>query len=173
MGIYIALGANQNAQFEGKSLTPEHTFAKLVEVFEANGIDVLAISGVWQSPAWPDPDTQPAYKNSVIEVKTDLSAKDLITVLKTLEYSFGRLESERNAARPLDLDIVDYEGRIVRSNRLTLPHPRMLERAFVLFPLQEIAPHWRDPKKNREIQDWIARLPLSNVAHLHRLGSFN
>ena len=83
----------------------------------------------------------------------------------------GRARSVKNAARTLDLDLLDYKGQITNEAMIILPHPRMLSREFVLFPLSEIAPDWTDPKKKRAIQDWIARLPLSSVAPLQRVGS--
>jgi len=107
----------------------------------------------------------------VIEVETTVQPLELLKILKDMEYSFGRRDGERNAARPLDLDILDYKGRRIHQPRLTLPHPRMCDRPFVLFPLSEIAPNWRDPIKNRAVQDWIARLELSEVNPLKWLGN--
>lgn len=128
------------------------------------------MSGVWESPAWPDPHAQPPYKNAVIEVQTDKEPEALLQVLKTFEYAFGRREDVRNAPRPLDLDILDYNGALWDRPGLKLPHPRMCERAFVLLPLSEIAPIWKDPIENRAIYEWIARLELSDIKPLKRLG---
>lgn len=170
MPIYIALGANQPSQFSGQTNTPLETFALVFNELEKQNITVSTVSGLWESPAWPDPHAQPAYNNAVIEVETAIEPLDLLTILKNLEYEFGRRDGERNAARPLDLDILDYSGMNLSQPRLTLPHPRMCDRPFVLFPLSEIAPDWRDPTKNRAVQDWIARLELSEVKSLKWLG---
>ncbi|NNC36764.1 MAG: 2-amino-4-hydroxy-6-hydroxymethyldihydropteridine diphosphokinase [Hyphomonadaceae bacterium] len=170
MPIYVALGANQNSVFNGQSHTPVETFQLLFKELADGGINVINVSGLWESPAWPDPKTQPAYNNAVIEISTDLRPVSLLQVLKTLEYSFGRREGIRNAPRPLDLDILDYHGLTLNRAGLTLPHPRMCDRPFVLFPLCEIAPEWRDPIKNRAIDNWIARLELSEVTPMKRLG---
>ena len=170
MAIYIALGANQNSQFDNRENTPSKTFSLVFNVLENRDIHVSKVSGLWESPAWPDPKAQPAYKNAVIEVNTSIEALHLLKTLKDLEYAFGRREGERNAARPLDLDILDYSGQQINKPGLTLPHPRMCDRPFVLFPLYEVAPDWRDPIKNRTIIDWIARLEQSEVKPLKRLG---
>ena len=176
--IFIALGANQSATYHGETLNPKQTFLCVIEVLNASDIKVVGVSGLWQSPAWPDPDAQPSYKNAVITVETALSPAKLLVFLKNLEQEFGRKPvarkpMARNAPRPLDLDIIDYNGEILNTDSLTLPHPRMYERGFVLFPMQEIAPNWHDPIKNRAIMDWIARLSLSDTYGLECLGRFN
>ncbi len=167
--VFVALGANQHAHYHGQELTPEHTFLRVFDFFAKNKIKVLKVSGLWESPAWPDPLAQPAYKNAVVQVETMLSPLDLLAFLKRTEEEFGRKPTVRNAPRPLDLDILDYQDRVLDTQILTLPHPRMCERGFVLFPLQEITPNWIDPIKNRAILDWIARLPLSDVEPLKRI----
>lgn len=168
MSVFIALGANQQAMFGGKPLSPIESFQHALTYFEAMEIKVKSTSHIWQSPAWPDPHTQPAYYNAAVKIETLLQPVDLLNVLKQIEYDFGRRQSERNASRPLDLDILDYNGAVLRSGRLMLPHPRMCERSFVLFPLHEIAPNWRDPIHNRLILEWIARIPYKDVEVLFR-----
>lgn len=170
MGIYIALGANQPATYRGEVVSPQETFFLAVVRLQQFGINVTRASHLWQSPAWPDPNAQPPYINAVIAVDTKLEPLDLLAVLKQAEAAFGRVEAERNAPRPLDLDILDYDGQIMDSETLTLPHPRMLTRPFVLMPLAEIAPNWQDPIKKCAITDWTARLILDDVAQLQRLA---
>jgi len=76
---------------------------------------------------------------------TALPAPDLLAVMQRLETRFGRARGERNAARVLDLDLLDYRGEVIETAPLILPHPRLHERRFVLAPLAEIAPAWRHP----------------------------
>lgn len=170
--VFIALGANQDARYLGETHTPRETFFRVLSCLTENAINVKSVSGLWQSPAWPDPQAQPAYTNAVINVETALAPQDLLTFLKRLEQQFGRKPSQRNAPRPLDLDILDFGGEVLKTKTLTLPHPRMCKRGFVLFPLQEITPHWRDPIKDRAIKDWIAQLHSSDVDGLKYLGRF-
>lgn len=179
MAIYVALGANQAAQYRGKTVTPAETFLLAVERLQQFGVDVLKTSNLWQSPAWPDPDAQPPYINAVIAVETKLDPHALLALLKKTEAAFGRVAAKRNAPRPLDLDILDYHGQVInydgrtmrKGETLTLPHPRMLSRPFVLMPLAEIAPNWRDPVIMRAITGWAARLALEDVAPMKRLGA--
>lgn len=169
MGIYIALGANQPAQYNGQVCAPAQTFRQALTLL-GRDMKIVAASNLWQSPAWPDPDAQPPYINGVMEVDTAHNPLTLLKTLKQAEAAFGRTKTVRNAPRSLDLDILDYHGQILHSDVLTLPHPRMLTRPFVLFPLAEIAPDWRDPKKKRTLQDWTARLSLNEVVSMQRLG---
>ena len=82
---------------------------------------------------------QPDFFNMTCLVTTDLSPQDLLFFLKQIERQMGRQTSFRNAPRPIDLDILLYDDLILESPELTIPHPRMSERAFVLVPLAEIA----------------------------------
>jgi len=154
-GIYIALGGNLSNQKE--------TFAKALDRLAAQDVNIKAISGLWQSPSWPLGQGHPDYLNAVAEVAFEGKAEVLLTILQEIERDFGRVRSERNAPRTLDLDIIDFRGEIYESDTLTLPHPRMRERGFVLFPLAQIAPHWCDPVTRLKVGDYEARLPLSDV----------
>jgi 2-amino-4-hydroxy-6-hydroxymethyldihydropteridine diphosphokinase len=82
----------------------------------------------------------PDYVNAVVQVQTTLSAPDLLSALQSIEAQAGRERPYRNAPRTLDLDVLLYGSAVVKSVGLTVPHPRMTERAFVLHPLHEIAP---------------------------------
>ncbi len=139
-------------------------------MMEACDISVERKSGLWQSPAWPPGSDAPDYLNAVIAVKYDGTAETLLKTLHEIETALGRVRTVRNAPRTLDLDILDFSGQIIDSADLTLPHPRMLSRGFVLFPLEEIEPEWVDPVYKQSLSDHIARLPLSDVDPMHRIG---
>lgn len=84
---------------------------------------------------------QPEFINAVAEVATDLTPHELLAALMSIETRMGRVRTFRNAPRTLDLDLLWYQDVLLNSEELTLPHPRMQERAFVLVPLNDIAPH--------------------------------
>jgi 2-amino-4-hydroxy-6-hydroxymethyldihydropteridine diphosphokinase len=96
-----------------------------------------------------------------------LSPAALLTLLHEVEASFGRKRAEPNAPRTLDLDILDYEGRVEQGPPV-LPHPRMAGRAFVLLPLRDVAPDWRHPVSGQSISDLISALPPTDIARLPR-----
>lgn len=171
MPVYIALGANLSSEDDaGTPMTPAQTFQAACEGLAVRGVVVEAISSLWQSPAWPPGSIQPDYINACARVKTDFDARQTLTVLHDVERAFGRTRSVKNAARPLDLDLLDYAGQVIDAGDIQIPHPRMLNRGFVLFPLSEVAPDWVDPIKKRAIADWTARLPLADVAPLNKIG---
>lgn len=119
------------------------------------GIALVSESPWYGSAAFP-PSDQPDFINGVVLVSTALDPQTLLAALHRIEASFGRQRNFRNAARPLDLDIVDYGGRIDGSGPV-LPHPRLHERLFVLRPLADIVPHWRHPVSGRRVDELIAR----------------
>ena len=92
---------------------------------------------------------QPDFINAVCLLATDLPPHDLLAALHDIESRFGRERSFRNAPRTLDLDIIDFDGRILSEEHLTLPHPRAHERSFVMLPLAEVAPDYHLPGYGR------------------------
>ncbi len=170
MPVYIALGANLSSEDDaGNSQSPAETFSATASALEERGIKVTAMSALWQSPAWPPGSKQPDYINACARIETTLSPRKMLRALHSVEAQFGRRRTVKNAARPLDLDLLDYGGQVIDAPDIEIPHPRMLARSFVLFPLAEVAPNWTDPRKKRAITDWIARLPLSDVMPMKRL----
>ena len=151
--ILIALGANLPS-FVG---APVATLHAALGTFAQRNVAVRAVSPFYTSTAWPD-SRDPEFVNAVVNVETELPPSELLTVLKEIERAFGREISQRNAPRPLDLDILDYNGKIEKEFP-TLPHPRLHERGFVLIPLREIAPHWTHPVSGLHVDTLIESLP--------------
>ena len=163
--IYIALGANLPSA--GRS--PAQTLALALDALEARGIAVVARSSDWRSPAWPDP-AAPAYVNAVAEVASGLTPRALLDQLHAVEAEFGRVRHIRWESRVLDLDLLDYRGEhCTDEDGMEVPHPRLADRAFVLLPLAEIAPHWRQPQSDRKIADMIAALPAADMSATRKL----
>lgn len=163
MSVFIGLGANMSSPYG----PPKATLSAALQAFPEQHIRVLNVSRWYASPAYPDP-SAPPFTNSVAKVATDLSPPQLLRVLHDLERHFGRIRRAQWEPRPVDLDILDYDGLCSPADRVEgypdIPHPRMTERAFVLFPLQELAPNWRDPRSGQSIISLIQALPSDQTA---------
>lgn len=141
--MVVALGCSLPGSYPSR----ESSLEAAVEALAGEGLAVVARSGWWTSAAWPDP-TAPAYLNGVALVETALSADETLAALHRIEARFGRVRSEPNAPRTLDLDLIAH-GRTVLEDAVVVPHPRAHERLFVMGPLAQIAPEWRHPVSGR------------------------
>lgn len=139
--ILIGIGGNlATAQFGA----PRETLSAALAALETAGICIAARSAWYRSEPVPRSD-QPWFVNAVASLATDLQPSELLGVLQRTETQFGRVRDERNAARVLDLDLLDHRGAVMVTPSLVLPHPRLHQRRFVLAPLAEIAPDWHHP----------------------------
>lgn len=129
---FVALGAN----LEDPVRQIRNAIAELRSIEQTQ---VLAVSSLYRTAPVGYAD-QPDFINAAAKLRTGLSPHELLDALHAIENRHGRQRSVRNAPRTLDLDLLLYGMRVVREDDLTLPHPRMHERAFVLMPLAEIAP---------------------------------
>jgi len=136
-------------------------------VTELDGIDrtrLLAASSLYRSDPVGYAD-QPHFINAVAKLQTRLSPHELLDALHVIENRHGRRRSVRNAPRTLDLDLLIYGVLVLQEEGLTLPHPRMHERAFVLMPLAELAPDARVPGRG-PVAQLLAQVDRSGVEKL-------
>src|SRR3954468_12022730 len=117
--ILIALGSNLPSGVGG----PKETIAAALDELGLKGLTIVKRSSLYRSAAWPDP-SDPPFVNAVAEVRTALAPDALLKVLHEVESHFGRKRNRPNAPRSLDLDLIDYDGRI-EEGPPALPHPRL------------------------------------------------
>ena len=159
--IYIGLGANLPHPTYG---SPVETLTAALADLSVRGIEIRRLSPWYRSAPVPVSD-QPWYVNAVAEIASDLPADRVLAVLHEVEEAFGRVRGKPNAARQIDLDLLDYRRETASGGpgRATLPHPRMASRAFVLRPLADLAPDWRHPLTASPIGALVAALPAGQI----------
>lgn len=129
---YLSLGANLG--------DCERTLREaLHRLNAADGVELAAVSPVYETEPWGKTD-QPRFLNLAAAVRTTLAPTELLSLTQSVETALGRVRHERWGARVIDIDILYMEGVVLRTEMLTLPHPYLTRRAFVLVPLAEIAP---------------------------------
>jgi 2-amino-4-hydroxy-6-hydroxymethyldihydropteridine diphosphokinase len=154
---YIGLGSNLRS--------PERQIlAAFDRIAAAPRIELLARSSLYRS-APVGYAAQPDFVNAVAALRTTLSAHELLDTLLEIERRHGRVRELPNGPRTLDLDVLIYGDMMLTSDRLALPHPRAHERAFVLLPLVEIAPHCVIPGRGRAA-DWLPRVAGQQVMRI-------
>ena len=117
------------------------------------GIELIQASGVYETEAIGGPSDNPLFLNTVLEIQTSLEARQLLEACLAVEDEFDRCRPVKWAPRTLDIDILFYTDQIICEERLTIPHPRLQERAFVLAPLMEIAPDFKHPLLDQTITE--------------------
>jgi len=124
-------------------------------------INLIKRSSFYKTPSYPN-NKNPKFINTIIEVSSHLKPDDLAQTLLLIEEKLGRKRKQKNEPRTCDIDIIDFNGKIMNFNYNNLlfkvPHEKLIYRNFVLFPLQEILPNWKHPKTKEDINSLIEKL---------------
>jgi len=159
--IAIGIGANLYGRNAG---APLNTCKAALEALGGMQVRVVRQSRWYWSVPVPV-SSQPNFVNAVVEVEAEYNPKELLTILHNVEAEFGRTRGGLNAARVLDLDLLTYNDEVRGpGSDVRLPHPRMHERAFVLKPFIELAPHWNHPILKCSALKLLAQMPPGQVA---------
>ncbi|MBW8011762.1 MAG: 2-amino-4-hydroxy-6-hydroxymethyldihydropteridine diphosphokinase [Chloroflexi bacterium] len=151
--VYLALGSNlgassANLQAAIDSLAPD--------------VHVLRQSPVYETAPWGFAE-QNDFLNQVVEVETELSPEGLLAYLKHIEVQVGRTPNFRNGPRVIDIDILLFDNLVFESGNLTIPHPGLAERAFVLVPLADLNPSIIHPKLDESVGELLSKLDTSGI----------
>lgn len=156
--VFIGLGSNLD--------DPLLQLKKAVEYLkQLKMLNVINISSFYSSPPM-GPQDQPDFINAVVEVTTSLSAEQLLDELQQIEHKQGRLRSQHWGARTLDLDILLYGSKVIKTGRLTVPHSGISERNFVLYPLSDLLDASFKIPESGKISELLAACPMAGIRRL-------
>ena len=157
--IYLAIGSNLG----NKKCNIEKAKFKLLQ----KNINIVQSSCYYESLSWPNPN-YPKFINVVLRISTYLKPLELLKICKDIEKDLGRIKSAQNSPRKCDIDLIDYKKMISKS-KITLPHPRMHLRNFVLLPLFEINKNWKHPISKHHIKRLILSLPNRDITSIKQI----
>lgn len=182
--VLLAMGANL-ASFAG---VPEVTIKESLRELSDAGIEVLEVSKLYRTPAFP-PGSGPDFVNAAVLCRAEKLPAEIIQILHRIEEKFGRERQDRWSARTIDIDLLAVgalvcpdlethkswrslsltEQQIQVPDGLILPHPRMQERAFVLRPLADVAPDWEHPILGQTVLEMLEALPNDDLKGIEPL----
>ena len=159
---YLAIGSNLG----NKSNNIERTKFELKKY----KIKILKSSSNYISDSWPDA-SKPKYVNIIVKIVTSLKPLELLKICNLIELKLGRIRLKKNSPRTCDIDIIDFNKKIInkKNNQLILPHPRMNKRNFVLLPLFEVDKSWKHPKTQINIVNLINSLPVRDLRSIKKI----
>jgi 2-amino-4-hydroxy-6-hydroxymethyldihydropteridine diphosphokinase len=154
VSVFVGLGSNLGRRAENLRWA--------ISELKAKGFELIHSSRIYETkPAGFR--YQPKFLNMVIEAQTDLEPLECLKTLKTIESRLGRRRWFKNGPRSIDLDLLFYDQAVVNTGELTIPHPRLHRRPFVLFPLLEIAPNLRHPRLGVSIAEMVKELSSNGL----------
>tara|TARA_B100000767_G_C19701033_1_gene508424 strand:- start:62 stop:571 length:510 start_codon:yes stop_codon:yes gene_type:complete len=151
--IYINIGSNLNSKKGNKF----YNLNKAIDLIILEKIKIIKSSSIYETPSYPN-QKNPKFLNICLEIKTQIKPEALLKKFKYIEKKLERIKGTKNQPRTCDIDIIDYENRIINTNNIIVPHPRAHLRNFVLYPLNEISPKWTHPITNKKIDFLIRKL---------------
>lgn len=151
--VYLALGSNLGMRQDNLSIAKE----KL-----STAVNVVEESLIYETPPWGVLD-QPAFLNQVIKGETPYNPMKLLEYIKRIEIEMGRVKNVRFGPRIIDIDIIFYENFVINEPGLQIPHPRLRGRAFVLLPLNDIAPDFYHPVLNMSTSELLQETDTTEI----------
>ncbi len=162
--IYLNIGSNLPLEEGGR----EENILKAISCLRKLNLDLIEISSFYQTPSYPN-NSDPKFINLCIKLKSNLNSSELLNEIKKIEKKLGRTRIKKNEPRTCDIDIIDFNGEIIKSDELIVPHPRLHLRNFVIYPLKEIEPNWSHPIFNKNIDSFFQELHKNSHNEITRL----
>ena len=156
--VYIGIGSNLGNRI--------NNIERAKHFLILNKINIIKSSCFYETLSWPDI-KKPKFFNIVIQSDTKLSLKKLLSIFQSIEKKLGRKKKYKNDPRECDIDIISYRNKVLYGP-ISVPHKRMHQRNFVLFPLYEIKKNWVHPKLKTNIKNLIFSLPIKDFTSIKK-----
>jgi len=151
--IHLNIGSNLDSKYGSRF----DNISLAINLLKDSKIKVKKISNFYETPSYPNRNF-PKYLNVGLVIDFENNYINLLKKIKLIENKIGRIRLKKNDPRVIDIDIIDFRGKIKKSKDLTLPHPRCHLRNFVLFPILQIDPNWSHPRLKKNVQYLINNL---------------
>ena len=160
--VYLSVGSNLGNKIKNIEMTKFE--------LQQHNIRILKCSSNYISDSWPN-SSLPKYINIILKVTTSLAPLEFLKTCNLIELKLGRVRRKKNEPRTCDIDIVDYNKKVLnfKNNKLTLPHSRINKRNFVLLPLFEVNKSWKHPKSKINIVELINSLPIKDLSSIKQM----
>ena len=162
--IYLNIGSNLPLRDGGR----EANIFKAINYLKELKLKIIKISSFYESPSYPN-NSDPKFINLCVKLESNLKASELLNEIKKIEKKLGRIRIKKNEPRTCDIDIIDFNGEIIKNDKLVVPHPRLHLRNFVIYPLKEIEPNWSHPIFNKNIDSFFHELEKNSHNEITRL----
>ncbi len=162
--IYLNIGANLPLEDGGR----ESNILKAINHLKKLNLNLIKISSFYETPSYPN-NSDPKFINLCVKFESNLKAIELLNEIKEIEKKLGRTRTKKNEPRTCDIDIIDFNGKIIKNDELETPHPRLHLRNFVIYPLKEIEPNWLHPIYNKNIDSFFKELDKNSHNEITRL----
>ena len=162
--IYLNIGSNLPSKEGGRKIN----ILKAINHLKKLKLNIIKISSFYETPSYPN-NADPKFINLCVKLESNLKASVLINEIKKIEKKLGRTRRKMNEPRTCDIDIIDFNGEIIKNDELETPHPRLHLRNFVIYPLKEIEPNWSHPIFNKNIDSFFQELDKNSHNEITRL----
>ena len=163
--IYLNIGSNLPSKEGGRKIN----ILKAINHLKKLKLNIIKISSFYETPSYPN-NANPKFINLCVKLESNLKASVLINEIKKIEKKLGRIRIKKNEPRTCDIDIIDFNGEIIKNDELVVPHPRLHLRNFVIYPLKEIEPNWLHPIFNKNIDSFFQKLDKNSHNEITRLS---
>ena len=162
--IYLNIGSNLTSIFGDRF----ENIRKSLSLLSQNNIEIIKVSNFYETPSYPDK-KKPMFANIGLLAKYNFSHTKLMKEIILIEKKIGRVLTNINEPRVCDIDIIDFNGLVLKRDNLQIPHPRLHLRNFVLFPLKEINTNWTHPISKKKIDLLLSQLSQNSRIQITRL----